>query len=76
MVFFSRSYSLLAGATGFEIQQHSELKREGYNTLVKPCPCYGTPNSVVHIMWVKSNAYSQTMNHIIPLLPESSDYSK
>lgn len=67
---------LLAGATGYAIQQHSEVDRDGYNSLIKPCPCFGTPKSTIHIMWVKSNGQSRLMNHIIPLLPESAKASE
>lgn len=66
---------LVAGATGHAIQQYSEQDRDGYSTLIKPCPCFGIPTSTINIMWVKSTG-SRQMNHIIPLLPESANASR
>ena len=64
---------MLAGATGCSIQQHCEVYRDAYDTVVCPCPCStSAPKSTkIHIMWVKSNANSSVMNHIIPLLPNT-----
>ena len=62
---------LLAGATECAIQQHSEEERDGYNSLISPCPCISIPKATIHIMWVKSNGQSRVMNHIIPLLPDN-----
>ena len=55
---------MLAGATGYSIQQHCEVYRDAYDTVIYPCPCSASaPKSTIRIMWVKSNANSSVMNH-------------
>lgn len=65
---------LVAGATECSIQQHCESERDGYNTLIIPCPC-SKPKSTINIMWVRATG-STELNHIIPLLPENVDISE
>ena len=53
------------------IEQHTELPRDGYNTTIFPCGCTDDIRGILHIMWVRTNPESSTLNHIIPLLTKS-----
>ena len=59
----------LAGAINFRIQQHTEVPRYSYDTILSPCSCSKSVKGTVHIMWVKSSREAVSMNHIIPLIP-------
>lgn len=59
----------LAGAINFRIQQHTEVPRYSYDTILSPCNCSQSIKGTVHIMWVKSSTEASSMNHIIPLIP-------
>lgn len=61
----------LSGVTKYAITQHCEVQRDGYNTTLYPCGCNDTFLGTIHIMWVRSDPTSSTMNHIIPLLQRS-----
>ena len=61
----------LSGVTKYAVQQHCEIDRDGYNTTLYPCACTDTIMGTIHIMWVKYQPCSATMNHIIPLLKKS-----
>ncbi|XP_038069214.1 uncharacterized protein LOC119738399 [Patiria miniata] len=58
-----------AGFLGVYIQQYSEDRAPGYDTLLNPCACEeqdGLP--LLHVMWVKASS-SGAMNHFVPLVP-------
>ena len=58
----------LAGATGFSIQQYTELPWNGFDSLLTPC-C-GEPLGVIHLVWVKKTK-GGPMNHVIPIPPST-----
>ena len=61
----------LSGAIGAPIQ-HCEIKHDGYDILLFPCKCLGIGwKPTVHIMWMRAHAKSASLNHIIPLVPNS-----
>lgn len=66
----------LAGVTEFAIEQHCEVPRDGYDTTLYPCGCTDSIKGILHIMWVKSDPMSSTLNHIIPLLTNSKFFLK
>lgn len=52
----------LSGATQYAIQQHCELPRDGYNTLLYPI---AEAIDTIHIMWVKTDHKSAVLNHLL-----------
>ena len=63
----------VAGATKFAIRQHTELRRDGYDTTIFPCGCTDV-KGMLDVMWVTTDPQSSTLNHIIPLLTKSKFY--
>lgn len=64
----------LAGATGYPIEQHADSAFPNRIPEMQFYPCGCTPvnaTSVLHVMWVKMIDESPTLNHIIPLMPQS-----
>lgn len=64
----------LSGATGYPIEQHvdSAFPNRIPEMQFHPCSCSpvdATP--ALHVMWVQMTDASPTLNHIIPLMPQS-----
>ena len=65
----------LAGATGYCIQQHVDSAFPNMIPEMQFYPCGCTlvnATSALHVMWVQMIDESPTLNHIIPLMPQSS----
>ena len=59
----------MAGALGRPIQQYAEEHRYGYDICLPPCSCQEGDNpTALNVLWVKFNADSVQMNHLVPLL--------